>query len=243
MVDFKGLESESITVVDAIRNTKKLKRGAIKLNKFEITMRNLKGDLGDIEERIHLVKERGVPNYFGAQRFGSNENNLLNAKILFSGKIKCSRNKKSIYLSAARSFLFNKILSQRVTDKTWNTLLDGDIVSLNASRSFFTIKNIDTDLQSRLTQGDIHPSAALWGKGNLATQFKVKKLEENIINSNLEFADGLVKQGLQQDRRATRLLVPDLEYHLNDDSLKLTFSLPSGAYATCVLREILEVSE
>ncbi len=239
--DYKDLESEFITVVDAVRNTKKLKRGAIKRNNFKIILRNLEGNISSVEKRIKLIKEQGAPNYFGAQRFGHNENNLVNASKLFSGKIKCSRNKKSIYLSAARSFLFNEIVSQRVKDKTWNKLLDGDVASLNASRSFFIIEKVDADLQLRLQHGDIHPSAALWGKGELETQFKVKKLEETIVNYNLEFANGLVKQGLQQDRRATRVLVPDLEYQLDDDNLKLEFSLPSGTYATCVLREILDI--
>ncbi len=238
-LNFKGLESESIVVVDAVRNTKKLKRGAIKENKFEITLRNLNGELSSIEERIQLVKEQGVPNYFGAQRFGHNDSNLVNAKKLFSGKIRCSRNKKSIYISAARSFLFNEILSQRVKDKTWNTLLDGDVATLNASRSFFAIGSVDTELHARLKKGDIHPGAALWGKGNLTAQFKVKELEEKIINSNLAFADGLVKQGLQQDRRATRLFVSDLTYKLCANDLILSFNLVSGSYATCVLREIL----
>ena len=241
--NFKELESDAITVIDFTRNSKKLKRGAIKINKFDISLHHLDGDLGSIDERIKLVKENGVPNYFGAQRFGRNENNLDNAMKLFSGKIKCSRNKKSIYLSAARSFLFNEILSQRVKDKTWNRLLEGDVASLNASRSFFILDKVDSDLQSRLKQGDIHPSAALWGKGPLMTQLEVKKLEEDIINSHTEIAAGLIKQGLQQERRATRLRVNDFDYHLNADTLKLTFSLISGAYATCVIREILNIKE
>jgi len=241
--DFNGLESESISVLDSVRNTKKLKRGAIKLNKFDIILRNLDGDVSSIESRIQYVKEQGVPNYFGSQRFGRNENNLSNASHLFSGKIKCNSNKKSIYLSAARSFLFNEIVSQRVKDKTWNTLMDGDVATLNASRSFFKVDKVDKELQTRLKQGDIHPSAALWGKGDLTTQFKVKELEEKIIHSNLKFSDGLLKQGLQQGRRAIRLLIPDLDYQLNHDSLKIVFSLPSGTYATCVLRQILKIME
>lgn len=241
--DFSGLESDTLKIIDSSRNTKKLKRGAIECNQFDITVKNLTGDNADIENRLALVVDNGVPNYFGAQRFGNNETNLVNAKILFSSKNNFSRNKKSIYLSAARSFLFNEIVSRRVRDGTWNKLLSGDIAVLNASRSYFVIDTIDDEIQTRLQQADIHPSAPLWGKGESLSSAAAKELEESIINASLEFADGLVKQGLQQDRRATRLFASNLAFQVNSDTLYLSFTLPSGTYATCVLREILNIQE
>ncbi|VAW95809.1 tRNA pseudouridine(13) synthase [hydrothermal vent metagenome] len=237
--DFNGFESESITVVNAIRNTKKLKRGAIKANKFEITLRNLSGELSNIEERIQLIKEHGVPNYFGAQRFGHNENNLVNVRKLFSGKIKCNRNKKSIYLSAARSFLFNEVLSQRIKNNTWNQFIDGDVAVLNNSRSFFVLDDVNAEIMQRLEQGDVHPSAPLWGKGEGISVGEANKQEMLIMATHSEYSNGLVQQGLQQDRRATRLFVNDLSYQFNDNNLILSFSLLSGSYATSVLREII----
>lgn len=239
--DFNGLESDTLKVIESSRNTKKLKRGAIECNHFEITLKNLQGDIWDIKNRVKLVKQSGVPNYFGTQRFGKNENNLVNAKNLFSSKNNYSRNKKSIYLSAARSFLFNEVVSKRVKDNTWNDLLVGDVAVLNSSRSFFVVEAIDEELKTRLKQADIHPSAPLWGKGEPLSLHAAKDLEESIINSNLEFADGLVKQGMQQDRRAMRLFAKNLEFELTGDTLHLEFSLPSGTYATCVLREILKL--
>jgi len=234
-----AFESEHLHIVSVIRNAKKLKRGAIKLNNFEITLRDIQGDFSVIEERIKLIKEHGVPNYFGMQRFGRNENNLSNVTKLFAGKIKCSRNKKSIYLSAARSFLFNEVLSQRIKEQTWNKFIDGDVAVLNESRSFFNIDEIDNELNQRLAQGDIHPSAPLWGKGKSLSSESAKELEESVIAAHANFAKGLVNEGLQQDRRSMRLLPTQLEYTLNVDSLIINFNLPSGTYATSVLREVL----
>ena len=237
--DIAGLESDTLKVIDSSRNTKKLKRGAIKFNQFEIAIRDLQGDIAELNKRVQIIIEQGVPNYFGEQRFGRNESNLDNAKKLFSGKIKCSRNKKSIFISAARSFLYNEVVSQRVKDRSWNTLLLGDVAVLNESRSFFVVDNNDVDIQQRLEQGDIHPSAPLWGKGESLSLHKVKQLEETIISTHQSVANGLVEQGLQQDRRSTRLLANNLQFNLIGDTLSLSFSLPSGAYATSVLREIV----
>lgn len=238
-----GFESENISIVDSVRNAKKLKRGAIKSNHFEIILRDLQGDLPDIEKRISHIQTQGVPNYFGAQRFGRHENNLSNAVKLFSGSLKCSRNKKSLYLSAARSFIFNEIISKRVANKTWNTIIAGDVAVLNNSRSFFIIETIDNEIQQRLQQGDIHVSAPLWGKGEPLSQLAARELEEAVIKLNIEFSDGLVKEGLRQDRRAMRLHVSSLKYQLSEHTLSLSFSLPSGSYATSVLREILLINK
>jgi len=184
-----------------------------------------------------------VPNYFGSQRFGRNENNLINAVKLFTNKIKCNRNKKSLYLSAARSFLFNEVVSQRVKDNTWNAIIPGDVATLNDSRSFFPIEQLDESIEQRLHEGDVHLSAPLWGKGESISSLEVKELEEKVINSNTEIADGLINEGLQQDRRAMRVYASNIECQLNDNILSLKFSLPSGAYATAVLREILITNE
>lgn len=241
--DFNGLESDTLKVIESSRNTKKLKRGAVECNYFEITLKNLQGDVSDIKNRIEIIKKNGVPNYFGAQRFGNNENNLVNAKNLFSSKNNYSRNKKSIYLSAARSFLFNEVLSQRVKNETWNELISGDVAVLNESRSFFVVNELDEEIITRLKQSDIHPSAPLWGKGEPLSLHAAREFEESIINANSEFAEGLEKQGMQQDRRATRMFAANLDFQLNENTLHLSFSLPSGTYATCVLREIVNLQE
>ncbi len=241
--DIKGFNSDIINVVESVRNSKKLKRGAIKENHFKIILRNIQGDKSEIEKKIQCVIENGVPNYFGMQRFGRNEDNLSNAKKIFSGNLKCSRNKKSLYLSAARSLLFNEIVSKRVENNTWNSIIFGDVAVLNNTRSFFVIENSDTEIPQRLQQGDIHLSAPLWGKGEPLSLGDARQLEELVASLNPEFSEGLVDEGLQQDRRAMRLLVSNLTYQFNDNALSLSFSIPSGAYATCVLREIFNLNE
>ena len=56
------------------------------------------------------------------------------------------------------------------------------------------------------------------------------------------FRLGLESAGLRQERRALRLRPADMDWELlPDQALRLSFSLPAGAYATSVLGEFIEV--
>ncbi len=78
-----------------------------------------------------------------------------------------------------------------------------------------------------------------------------EQLEKIVMASHSIFCEGLEKAGLKQERRALRLSVNDLrwawlesqEQELGKDreipDLKINFSLPSGTYATAVLREVV----
>lgn len=239
--DWSLFSQENIQILEHVRHQRKIRRGALKGNHFKIIIRDLEGDLDTLEDRIQQVKEEGVPNYFTEQRFGHNDANLQHAEAMLSGKRIKDRNKRSMYLSAARSFLFNLILSQRVEHKTWNQAISGDAMQLSGSNSFFCAEEIDETICQRVNKQDIHPTAVLWGKGELATQDTARQIEQNIIQSHHGFEKGLIKMGLEQSRRALRLCVDKLEWQLNRDekTLKISFTLPAGSYATSVLREIL----
>jgi tRNA pseudouridine13 synthase len=77
------LNSDTLTVVRHARHSRKLRRGALKGNTFRITLRDITGDTGKLEQRLDIIAREGVPNYFGEQRFGRNGSNLLTADRLF----------------------------------------------------------------------------------------------------------------------------------------------------------------
>lgn len=241
--DWSLFSQDNIQIIEHVRHQRKIRRGALKGNRFKLIIRDLNGDLDKLEQRLQLISELGVPNYFAEQRFGRDDANLQQAEAMFSGKRIKDRNKRSMYLSAARSFLFNLILSQRVQNNNWNQPIVGDAMQLSGSNSFFCTELIDNDIRQRMEQGDIHPTAVLWGKGTLATQHDAKQIEERIILAHPEFEKGLIKMGLEQSRRALRLCVDSIEWQVNRDEkiLELSFNLPAGSYATSVLREIVNV--
>ena len=239
-VDWSGLESESVTVQETTRHNRKLKKGALRGNRFEITVRELDGDNRLIEQRLTQVKSSGVPNYFGPQRFGREGYNLIQAEALFKGELRLrDRNLEGIYLSAARSAIFNQVLSQRVESHNWNQAIIGDVFMFADSHSFFRAE-LTPETLARVAALSIHPSGPLWGKGELATTEEALVLEATAANALPVLSEGLERIGMETSRRPLRLLVGDLDWAFcEQNALRLRFTLPAGAYATVVLREMV----
>lgn len=237
--DWKKDLPESIVLLDETRHDRKLKRGTLKGNQFKLTIRDFKGDEAELEASIERIMKQGVPNYFGEQRFGHGGFNVKKAEQWFNGEFKIKdRQKRSIYLSAARSWIFNHVLSARVKDGSWNQALRGDMFMLNGSKSCFS-DSVDELITERTNNQDIHPTGVLWGKGSVLSEEGVAELETSIASKFQSLCDGLEKHGLKQERRALRLAVNNLDYTLiAPDVVSLSFSLPAGAYATTVLSEI-----
>lgn len=241
--DWSLLNDENIHVMEVSRHSRKLRRGSLNGNDFRILVRDVEGDDKDLQIRIKNIQKTGVPNYFGEQRFGSNGLNLEKAEAMFGGvKIK-DRFKRSMYLSAARSWIFNNLLSQRVESNTWSDAIPGDVMLLDNSRSYFLLNEADDEIEQRLSEHDIHPSGPLWGKGELLSKGDIKAAELLLQEKFPLYTKGLEEKGLKQERRSLRLSVSDLniEYDMHSKTLSLSFGLPAGGYATSVLREIINV--
>ena len=245
--DWSVIESDEIRILNTMRHSRKLRRGALKENRFRIVLRNFSGETKDLEKRVaercQRITEQGVPNYFGEQRFGHHMGNLAAAAEMFTDKtLRLPRNKKSIYLSAARSWIFNSILSQRVGQALWNQRVAGDVFMLNGKTACFWDDD-SPDLNDRLKSGEIHPTAVLWGEGELLSKGQLAELESRVVDENPVFRDGLIVFKVQQMRRSMRVIPKEMVWQLSGDELSLAFNLPSGSYATMVLRELLVLNE
>ncbi len=237
------LESEELKLLQAVRHRRKLRRGALAHNSFRLRLRELKGDRLELENRLKQITVKGVPNYFGEQRFGHAQNNLSFADQLFTGELnKVSRHKKGIYLSAARSYLFNMVLAKRVADGIWDKAIPGDSMLLDGSRSHFSVTDIDQEIKQRCAELDIHPTGPLWGKGEHSITADASELEQTVLQAYPEWMRGLIKFGLSYERRALRSRVIDLKWEwLAESDLELRFGLYPGSYATALLREVVSV--
>ncbi|MCF6325439.1 MAG: tRNA pseudouridine(13) synthase TruD [Gammaproteobacteria bacterium] len=239
--DWHSLTEGGIEFVEITRHRRKLKRGALQGNRFKLVVRDIEGDLDLLKDRVLKISLSGVPNYFGEQRFGFS--NLEKASAMFSGKMKkVRRPEKSMYLSAARSWIFNQILAARVESDSWNRAMAGDVMMLAGTQSIFPIETPDDEIKQRIHEHDVHPTGAMWGSGELVSALDVAALEQSAAEGEVLFCDGLKRAGLKQQRRSLRLMPKGLQCkQLEPQVVELQFELPAGSYATVVLRELFRV--
>lgn len=224
--DWSALDLEGVVVLEVTRHLRKLRRGAHRANQFRIVLRDLVPSApAAINERIEIIARHGVPNYFGEQRFGRNGANLRLAEDWARGK-RLSRQKRGLAISTIRAFHFNQALSQRVADGTWDQLLAGDLANLEGSASVFEVPVVDETLRRRCADKDIHPAGVLAGAES-------EELPD-------QWRSALARARVEAGNRAFRVGVRHLEVEHGEATLALQFTLPRGAYATAVLRELCE---
>lgn len=250
--DLSDLVIEGVEVLEYRRHNKKLRTGGLTGNRFELILRDI-SNLKALTERWQQIVEMGVPNYFGEQRFGIEGGNIDRALALFSGTKVKDKKKRGMYLSAARSDLFNQVINKRIIDNQFNTPQVGDVLMLAGTQSVFLVDELDENVQQRFVEKDLDITAPMWGAGELMTQGSVRHLEQDIADKNIEFSQGLPRFGLKQERRRIRLTISDTDIEVlqvkestaltNGKQVKVSFFLPAGCYATTVLRELLDYQD
>jgi tRNA pseudouridine13 synthase len=220
--DLTRLQHPEFSVLSQSRHVKKLRRGDLQGNRFRIVLRDVTGERDAIEANLEVVASHGVPNYFGAQRFGHGGGNVEQGRAMLAREIRVRNpKKKGIYLSAVRSFVFNEVLALRIQQGLWGKALPGDVM----------------DPAGR-------PTGPLWGRGRVITTDQAQALENGVAERHATLCGGMEYAGLDQERRALVASPADMSWEWPQvDRLVLAFSLPAGNYATSVLNEILLTTE
>jgi tRNA pseudouridine13 synthase len=262
-LDWSRYQFDGVQVNQVVKHSRKIKRGTHKSNHFQIRVLGLaiKENAGPekvatlLDKRLSNIQKAGVPNYFGAQRFGRGANNMLQALAMFSGakRIK-DRNLRGILLSSARSWLFNSVVSARVKAATWQTLYLGELANLNGSNSSFSVVDLEAE-SVRLNALDIHPTAPMWGEKKRAGHDELSEadraerydqyspeldeLEAIAMSDYTALQRGLESARVEYQRRALRLVPIDLTWEHENGDLCLSFELQRGQFATSILRELV----
>ena len=240
--DLSDLSIEGVEVLSFKRHNKKLRIGGLDGNRFEITLRDVT-DIDELVRRWHVISNFGVPNYFGEQRFGINGGNIEKAIGLFSGQKVKDKKKRGMYLSAARSLIFNQMLSQRIDEQTFDNIFNGDVLMLAGTQSVFLADVSDESLTTRLNEHDIDITAPMWGAGELMTTDEARTFEQSIADLQPTLCEGLPRFGLKQERRRIRLNIKETDITVDNDIVTLSFFLPAGAYATTIMRELIDYTD
>ncbi|WP_368299355.1 tRNA pseudouridine(13) synthase TruD [Kluyvera sichuanensis] len=244
MPDLSQFQLEGCQVLEYARHKRKLRLGALKGNQFTLVLREVSGR-DDVEARLQAIAERGVPNYFGAQRFGIGGSNLLGAlRWAESGAPVRDRNKRSFWLSAARSALFNQIVSERLKKPDFNQVVDGDALQLAGRGSWFVATDDELAvLQARVDARELMITAALPGSGDWGTQRTALEFEQNTLAEETALQSLLQREKVEAARRAQLLYPQQLSWNWWDDvTVELRFWLPAGSFATSVVRELINTT-
>lgn len=217
----------SVEILESSRHNKKLRPGDLQGNFFEITLTEV-SDVAEVETRLQRVSEQGVPNYYGEQRFGRNGNNVSEAGRWGRENVRTrNQNKRSLYLSAARSWIFNQIVSNRIEQDCFAAPIEGDIVMLNGKPQPFE-QEFDAI------------TAALAGDNELPTQGAARALEQEVVDSEPDLMALIRGNRMRHDRREISLHPTDLSWSAEQDEVKVCFWLSSGNFATSIFREVVE---
>jgi tRNA pseudouridine13 synthase len=241
--DWHTVRGADFEVLEAHAHTRKLPRGALAGNCFAVRIGAPAGDgvaLGAaLAPRLAQIARRGVPNYFGPQRFGRNGANLAR---IGKGLGSLTRQERGFVISAARSAVFNAVLAERVRAGCWDRLLPGDLANLDGRGSIFAVDAGDASLAGRCARLEIHPTGPLWGEGTPPAGARVLELESCVAARLASESALCVAAGLRQERRSLRLRVRELECEPETQSVRLRFRLTCGSFATAVLRELVGIA-
>lgn len=233
--DWSELDPAIGVVEYAVRHNRKLRTGSHRANRFALRLRAVAGDPGVIDARLAAVRAGGFPNYFGPQRFGHGGENLRRARrLLAPDAVKRAR---GIHLSAARSWLFNRVLDARVRDGSWIRPVPGDALMLAGTNSVFEYRGDEGDIDSRHERFDLDVTGPLWGTGQQPVGAEVAARERAWLAHETELREGLERIDMQARRRALRAVAPDLEWAWQGADLELRFTLGRGIFATSLLDE------
>jgi tRNA pseudouridine13 synthase len=239
-VDWRAVRSADYEVLEVHAHTRKLPRGALAGNRFAVRIRQPSGAGTELAARLagrlEAIARRGVPNYFGVQRFGREAANLQRLDALQ----RLPPQQRAFVLSAARSVIFNALLAARVTDGSWESLRAGDVANLDGRGSIFRIDAVDAALTARCGRLEIHPTGPLWGAGSPASRGEVLELETAVAARYPDATAACAAARMAQERRSLRLAVRELRCEVEAQAVRVHFRLARGCFATAVLAELIE---
>lgn len=244
------LALHGITVEEAKRHPHKLRTGHLAGNRFSVHVRGLDPSaVPGVRASLEKVGREGLPNAFGAQRFGRDKDNAERARAWLSGRAAPPRDQRlrRLLFSALQSELFNTVLEARVKSGSWATPLLGDVLKRRSSGGLFLCTDVEEDTRRALL-GEVSPTGPIFGVKMMNAEGAPAELEAKVLAERLgQGVDlGTTKALGEGTRRSLRLWVDDLRVESvpadgeQQASLRVYFVLPKGAYATTVIGAVVD---
>ncbi len=255
-VQVKGLEPETaraiaaqglvgadppVTVLSAARHVNKLKVGHLLGNHFQVVVSE-PGPEAEAKARVVALalEERGLPNYFGPQRFGRQGDNAGQGRAILAGGGPREKWLRKLLLSAWQSEVFNQWLAERVAAGDFAQLLLGDLAKKTDTGGLFIVEDLAAE-EPRLQRREITYTGPLMGAKLLWAEAEAGRRERAVLEASGVDETQLKRAGLQGGRRPARIWPQGLEISAHPAGLAFAFALPKGAYATTLLREFCKL--
>lgn len=239
----ENAEFERLKIRTVTRHTQKLRTGHLRGNRFELILRGAPQDRReDVARVLAILSERGVPNYFGDQRFGYDGRNIEDARRWIVENAQAPRDmwKRKLLVSVLQSVVFNDVVAARIQDGLFNDAVDGDLLRKEDTGGLFTTEDL-ADARARVQSFAVSPTGPMFGSEmRRAERVAAEREDAALARAGLttEHLERFGRAG-EGTRRVMRIRPQDVTSEwLDGDALRLSFSLPRGAYATIVVREI-----
>lgn len=221
------------------RHRNKIKTGHVAGNRFRILVTGTIPDGLDRARAIAAVlKQRGVPNFFGEQRFGIDMANLNRAMKMAAGQQPVRSKRDDLMVSALQSALFNIWLTRRMARGQAGEIISGDVAQKTDTGGMFVVEDL-ADAQDRFAQGAIAYTGPIFGFKMKAAETLAAEYEQEILNDFDLHTEVFKRLKAPGSRRTALLNLDDLAIEPDEAGLWFSFTLPTGAYATTVMREFL----
>ena len=241
-----GLTGDGWRVLEAKRHGNKLRTGHLRGNAFRVVLRGVDGE-GDARARAvaAALETRGLPNFYGSQRFGRRGDNAEVGRLLLLGtddprvsKARRDPKLRRFLVSAFQSEVFNLVLAERLRDGSWDRPMSGDVLQKLGSGGLFVCEDPAAD-PSRVASFECSITGPMPGsRVRPEPRGEAAALEERVLAARGVGIEHLARsRDAEGARRALRLPVR-ISLEQEGDALALCFELPPGAYATAVIREI-----
>lgn len=222
----------------------KLKLGHLLGNHFQIMVTDLDAPVDEARQRAQAIAavlaQRGLPNFFGPQRFGIDGANVARGRAALLGAGPRDKWLRRLLISAYQSHLFNMYLQRRLALHLFDRLLLGDVAKKTDTGGMFDVKEPIVE-QPRFDGGEINFTGPIYGFKMWAAKDKAAELEAVVLQEAELTMEHLRRARVEGSRRPGRLLLRDLNLTVDDAGLHLAFFLPKSAYATVVVREFTKV--
>ena len=236
------IDGDGVKVLKVSRHNNKLRSGHLHGNRFRILIRDADTTV-NVEAILNRIRGEGLPNYYGPQRFGRDgETATLGLRLLAGEHVgRLPPFKLKLALSAAQSLLFNEVLSRRFNDGFFRTVLDGDVMMKWPAGGLFVTEDVVAE-QARFEGREIVSGGPMFGTKTFATKAIAAAREAQVLADHQLTAKSFEGFGqlLSGTRRHNLIYIDDLAAAWEPIGLRLTFTLPSGSYATVLLREVMK---